>query len=321
MPTVKNIKKILTTLADYYYENKDGATFVENTLTTFGKTPHGAMGVKFFDYNNDGSPDLLITDMHSDMGASQSYAMEKSKTNAAVFQQDHMNMASDPQILGNAFYTSVKGAFKEISDAIGVETYWPWGVSVGDYNADGYQDVFISAGMGTIYRYGINSLLLNNSGKGFMDSEFLLGIEPRSEIHHSVKGCGNEAASSRASVAFDLDQDGDLDIVTNQPCTKPQVFISNLTQSKTVNFLKVKLSGTVSNRDGLGATVTVSAGGNTYSQFNDGKSGYLSQSSIPLYFGLDKAEKADSVEVQWPSGRTTTLHNVAINTQIEIREQ
>ena len=64
-------------------------------------------------------------------------------------------------------------------DRVGAENYWPWGPSVADFNADGWQDIFIASSMNFPFRYGINSLLLNNRGEKFLDSEFLLGIEPR----------------------------------------------------------------------------------------------------------------------------------------------
>src|SRR5258706_15937204 len=87
-------------------------------------------------------------------------------------------------ILGNAFYQSQgHGKFIEVSDKIGTETYWPWGISVADLNADGYEDVFVSAGMGYPLRYAINSVLLNDSGQRFVDSEFVLGVEPRKANH------------------------------------------------------------------------------------------------------------------------------------------
>ena len=91
---------------------------------------------------------------------------------------------------------------------------------------------------------------------------------------------------SRSSVMFDLDGDGDLDIVTNDFNSAPQVLVSDLAQRRQIHWLKVALVGTVSNRNGLGATVRVSAGGRVLTQWNDGKSGYLSQSVLPLYFGL-----------------------------------
>src|SRR6185503_11191375 len=86
-----------------------------------------------------------------------------------------------------------------------------------------------------------------------------------------------------------------------------QVLISNLAQRRTVHWLGVALAGTTSNRNGLGATVRVSAGGRVLTQWNDGKSGYLSQSVLPLYFGLGEAASIDRVEVDWPSGRKQVL--------------
>ena len=101
---------------------------------------------------------------------------------------------------------------------------------------------------------------------------------------------------------FDLDNDGDLDIVTNDFNSEPQVLISDLAQRKQIHWLKVILTGTTSNRNGLGATVRVQAGGKTYTKYNDGKSGYLAQSVLPLYFGLGDATRIDRVVVDWPSG-------------------
>ena len=101
----------------------------------------------------------------------------------------------------------------------------------------------------------------------------------------------------------------------------PQVLISNLSEKNPqLRYLKVKLRGTKSNRDGIGAQVRVTAAGKTYTQWNDGKSGYLSQSLIPLYFGLGKAQKVDTVEVLWPSGTTQTVRGPKVNGQIEIVE-
>jgi hypothetical protein len=81
------------------------------------------------------------------------------------------------------------------------------------------------------------------------------------------------------------------------------------------------LEGRRSNRSGLGAVVTVTAAGTTHTQVHDGKSGYLSQSLIPLYFGLGNAERIDRVEVIWPSGqRHLAPMPVAVNGTITIQE-
>jgi hypothetical protein len=113
--------------------------------------------------------------------------------------------------------------------------------------------------------------------------------------------------ASRSSVIFDLDNDGDLDIVTNDFNSEPMVLISDLAQQKTIHWLKVVLVGTKSNRNGLGATVRLQANKQTYTRYNDGKSGYLSQSVLPIYFGLGDGSKIDRLEVAWPSGRKQVI--------------
>jgi enediyne biosynthesis protein E4 len=323
-----------------YYENQAGKGFVEKTDKYFPKTPWGAMGIKFFDFNNDGLPDLYVTDMHSDMTdfqtktgkANFSPGFEKRKSDewCSVEWSDAFLQGASNNIFGNAFYLNKgNGAFEEVSDKIGAETYWPWGISVADLNADGFPDVFVTAGMGWPFRYGINSVLLNDGGERFLDSEFVLGVEPRKDnrfqkVYFTLDASGADktnslayhkkgrlgvlgSISSRSSVAFDLDDDGDLDIVTNEQNDHPMVLISNLSEKKKIHFLKVKLVGTVSNRDGLGATVKVHCGEKEYWRYHDGKSGYLAQSSMPLYFGLGEAPKADRIEVAWPSGKKQTV--------------
>jgi len=88
-----------------------------------------------------------------------------------------------------------------------------------------------------------------------------------------------------------------------------------------LSFLKIRLTGSASNRGGIGARVIVRAGDKTYTQNMDGKSGYLSQSLVPLYFGLDGAGHADSIEVNWPSGLTQTIEaDIPENGLLEITE-
>jgi hypothetical protein len=97
--------------------------------------------------------------------------------------------------------------------------------------------------------------------------------------------------------------------------------VSNLSQAKKVNFLKIKLTGTVSNRDGLGALVKVHTRSRALTQYHDGKSGHLAQSAIPLYFGLNDATQVDRVEVRWPSGNKQVVERgLAINTVLDLTE-
>jgi enediyne biosynthesis protein E4 len=333
--------------ANHFFENH-GGKFSEQTKRYFPKTPWGAMGVKFFDYDNDGRLDLFVTDMHSDMWADAAPEDEKKKAPTPPGEDFLMGPASS-FVFGNALYHNVgPEKFEEVSDRMGVENYWPWGPSVGDLNADGWDDIFIASSMNFPFRYGINSLLLNNRGQKFLDAEFLLGVEPRrggrthtawfdldcSKVRSTAEKYFQEPCKgqkgvitvmaplgSRSAAIFDLDNDGDLDIVTNEFNSAPQVLVSNLSEREHIHWLKVKLIGTVSNRDGLGATVRVNSGGRTLMKYNDGKSGYLSQSSLPLYFGLGDAQKVDRVEVDWPSGRKQVVtQDLRVNDVLRITE-
>ena len=121
---------------------------------------------------------------------------------------------------------------------------------------------------------------------------------------------------------FDLDGDGDLDIVTNDFNDHPQVLISDLAQRRKIHYLKIDLVGRKSNRNGLGAWVRVTAGGKTYTQYNDGKSGYLSQSILPLYFGLGSAAAVEKIEVDWPSGKKQVVTSgIKANSRMKITEE
>jgi len=330
---------------DHYFENVQGKSFVDKTDAYFPKTPWGAMGIKFFDFDNDGLMDLFLTDMHSDMSYELGYdSQEEEKKKSEMQWGPEVLKGHEKAIWGNAFFRNLgQGKFEEISDRIGVESYWPWGISVGDLNADGYADIFITSGMSYHYRYGVNSLLLNNLGRTFLDSEFILGVEPRkgkqtlkpwfdvncSEEDQDHRDCVGQAGkftvlaslSSRSSAILDLDDDGDLDIVTNEFNSEPQVLISNLAQTKEIHFLKLQLEGTKSNRNGLGAKVTLWTKEMKITQVQDGKSGYLSQSVLPLYFGLGDSQQIDRIEVQWPSGQRQTLMKPGpLNTTIKIVE-
>lgn len=311
---------------DRYWENLEGERFEDNREVVFPKTPWGSMGGKFFDANNDGAVDLYLTDMHSDM--SQNITPEYERLKSTMMWSDSFLQGGDDNIFGNAFYENAgDGRFRETSDAMNLENYWPWGLSTGDLNADGFQDVFVSASMNHPFRYSTNAVFLNNKGKSFVDSAFLLGVEPRPR---SVKpwftvDCdgsdkdsdyctGREglvavwgAYGSRAAVMIDIDNDCDMDIVTNEFNAEPLVLVSNLSQQKTVNSLKINLQGTTSNRDGLGAKVQVKVGDRTLTQWMDGKLGYLAQSRAPLYFGLGDAKRADEVLIQWPSGKDQVI--------------
>ncbi len=174
--------------ANHYYENDHGK-FTEQTKKYFPRTSWGAMGIKFFDYDNDGRMDLFVTDMHSDMYAEVGPADEKKK-NAGHSPENFLMGPASSFVFGNSLYHNLgAGKFEGGSrTAWGRENYWPWGPSTGDLNADGWEDIFIASSMNFPFRYGINSLLLNNRGEKFLDAEFLTGVEPRRTGGHTLPG-------------------------------------------------------------------------------------------------------------------------------------
>src|SRR5213079_904128 len=168
---------------NHLWLDEGGKRFRDATREYFPRTPWGAMGVKAFDFDGDGRVDLLVTDMHDDMWANippGDWAAETRKADSSKAPPDFFPDGKDRFIFGNALFANRGGGrFEEVSDSLGVETYWPWGPSVDDLNADGWDDIFVASGMNFPHRYGINSVLLNEQGRHFLPSEFVLGVEPR----------------------------------------------------------------------------------------------------------------------------------------------
>lgn len=336
--------------ANHLWLNSGGKRFTDATARYFPRTPWGAMGMKVFDYDGDGRLDLFVTDMHSDMweniapGNWQAESRKSDTTSPQITPRDFPDGMRN-FVFGNALFANRGSGFVEVSDSVGAETYWPWGPSVDDLNADGWDDVLVTASMNFPFRYHPNALLLNEQGKRFLHGEFLVGIEPRPDgateklwFTVECQGADREnlacracfrpgatepecrrkdaqgrltmmgALGTRSAVILDLDQDGDLDIVTNELFGRPQVLMSDLAQRRSVHAIRVRLRGTSSNRPGIGARVTVVLpDGRRILKLMDGKSGYLGQSDLPLYFGLGDADHATSIEVVWPSGRRQSL--------------
>ena len=131
------------------------------------------------------------------------------------------------------------------------------------------------------------------------------------------------ARGSRSSAILDLDDDGDLDIVTNDFNTSPMVLVSNLSDRTAVHY--VSESSSLAPRRIATALAPSSRSlprGSTYTKVMDGDSGYLSHSLCPLYFGLGSAQAVESIDVKWPSGKTQSVRPpIKVNSLIEIREE
>src|SRR5262249_18007943 len=169
--------------ANQLYRNNGNGTFTDVTKEVLGRTSWGAIGCKAFDFNNDGKLDLFVADMHSDMWLPATVPPEKSPsfqfnlkkrysrvqgpfydtTLEARESEDRLvdlfKIRYNDVVFGNTLFKRLaSGKFEEMSEKANTETFWPWGVATGDFDNDGFEDIFLPSGMGYPYRYWPNAL-------------------------------------------------------------------------------------------------------------------------------------------------------------------
>jgi enediyne biosynthesis protein E4 len=278
-------------MPEFLFHQKPDGTFEELGLESGiavnaeGKT-YAGMGVDFADYNNDGWPDLVITDL-----ANQRYALYRN--------------------LGD-------GTFDYASFASGIGSmsmlHSGWSLRFLDYDNDGWKDLLIAQGhdLDTIEKsfpqlhYREPMMLVRNTGKKFVD---VSGIS--SEIFH-------EAWVGRGMAIGDINNDGRIDAVVSTNGGPAHVLI-NLT-STSEHWVRLHLIGHKSNRDAIGAQVKiVTASGSQWGTVTT-SSGYLSASDRRLLFGLGSDSAIDRIEVRWPSGIQQILRDQKGDHEIVINE-
>ena len=125
---------------------------------------------------------------------------------------------------------------------------------------------------------------------------------------------------SRGVAVADLNQDGRLDLVINNNNSTPTIYLNNFTPIG--NWLEMKLEGTFSNRDAIGARVKLTAAGKTLTRYVEAGSGYASQAMLPVHFGLGHATIIDALVIHWPGGFVQKLdgEEMGLNRQVRIKE-
>ena len=205
-----------------------------------------------------------------------------------------------------------KGDFRDaaLRSGLGVETrFVTWGVGVADLDNDGNPDIFCVTG--GIYpevqdNYKTPRVVFRNLGNGKFE-ELLGQAGPGVDALHSSRGC-----------AFgDFDNDGDVDIVIVNHNEPPSLLRNDVTGTN--HWLKIKLTGVQSNRNGIGARVTLRYAGKVQAQELLSQSSYLSVNDPRLHFGLGSTTMAD-VEIRWPLGRMEKLPQVAADQLICVTE-
>ena len=220
----------------------------------------------------------------------------------------------------NTLYRNEGGLnFSDVTSGAGLDRptlpFVGWGTMFLDADNDGWLDIFVANGhvfpgvdeleRSSVGPYRQQSLLFRNLRNGrFQEQPGLLQLE--------------HEQSSRGAAAADFDGDGRLDLVLSNLDSSPALFWNRSSDGN--QYLRVRLVGTGGNRLALGAQVTVRTG--DLLQVREVHSGgsYLSQSELVLHFGLGSHARADSVQVRWPTGRTSVLDGVAAGQQLTIRQ-
>lgn len=305
--------------ADRLWRNNGDGTFTDKAPELMRHTPWFSMGCDSADLNNDGLMDFMASDM-----AGSNHYRDKMGMGDMDKQGWFLEMNVPRQYMRNAvFINSGAGLpFMECAHQLRVAgTDWTWAVKFADMDCDGWQDLFITNGMTGDY---LNSdLVAQNAAGGTVKNA---PPKPDRDMAFRNAGGGTGAAWSfafenkgkdwgldREGISFgaawgDLDADGDPDLIVSnygEPCT----VYENTTAAAEAGRLVVKLKGVKSNKLGVGARVTLTAGGMKQTREISPVRGYFSSDEPVAMFGLGKA-KAESVEVRWPSGVVQTVKEI-----------
>jgi enediyne biosynthesis protein E4 len=254
-------------------------------VATDGRARAG-MGVDAGDYNGDGRLDLIVTNLDSEMNSL------------------YRGLGS----LLFAYATPESGTGPATLPFVG------FGVVFFDFDNDAQLDLAVANGHifdnAPSFRagatYAQRNLLFRNTGARFADVSRDAGA-----------GFAIEKVS-RGLIAGDIDNDGDLDLVVTNNGQAADVLRNDGGNRR--NALIVRLVGTRSNRDAVGARLRLTTGTRTQSREVRAGSSYLGQNDLRQHFGLDAAARADRLEIRWPSGRTEIVERVQANQVITVRE-
>ncbi|MGA2887137.1 MAG: CRTAC1 family protein [Terracidiphilus sp.] len=278
-------------MPEFLFHQKPDGTFEEVGLESEvavngeGQT-YAGMGVDMADYDNDGWPDIVVTNL-----ANQRYAIYHNNKDGTFDYASSMNGIGAMTLLHSG-----------------------WSLRFMDYDNDGWKDLLIAQGhdLDTIetispqLHYREPMMLLRNTGAKFVDVSSISG-----DVFH-------EAWVGRGMAIGDIFNDGQIDAVINTNGGTAHVLRNETTTAN--HWINLRLVGHKSNRDGIGAVVKLTTAHGSQWVTATTSSGYLSSSDPRVHFGLGDCPVANRIEIRWPSGIVQTLTNVKGDRQIQVDE-
>ena len=325
---------------DYlYFNNRDG-TFNESALKSMEHISYSSMGNNAADIDNDGWQDLFVLDMRNSTHYGRKInmtAINPEAFNLLIEYNAHYQYMSNILQLNNGNET-----FSEIAAMAGVtNSDWSWSPLLVDLDNDGYKDLFISNGMrkntnnNDFIAYKDNRIE-EESKKANPDIESLIWDILNSlptekavnlvfknvnglvfERYNEIWGVTEPSYSNGASYA-DFDNDGDMDIIFSNIDQEAHLYRNNASQINGNHFLKVRLMGSSTNLNGIGAKVMVQTGDEKQYLEQYVSRGYQSSVDYTLHFGLGQRKVIDLLKVTWPDGRVSELTNVAVDQLLSV---
>jgi hypothetical protein len=330
---------------DLLWLNNGNGTFTNCIASAIRHQSYSSMGIDAADINNDGLTDIITLDMQPETN------VRKKMMYSFLSEQRHqleMDKGYEPQFIHNMLQLNngtrrvdsrTEPFFSEISEMAGIaETDWSWSVLIADFDNDGWKDVHITNGLGRdptnidFLEYAHNTVLAtgipeNEIGQRRKFMERLSAIGPLSLRNYLYRNKGgvsfedisdsagiHEKGISNGAVYADLDNDGELDIVTNN--INGPVFVRH-NDSRPAHYLTVRLKGDSVNRDGLGATVYAYGKGGMQTLTQYPVRGYLSTVDSRLHIGCG-AEVLDSLKIVWPDRKQQVLEAPRMDTLLTL---
>ena len=328
---------------DLIYINQQDGTFKESAELMQSHQTRNGMGVDIADLNNDLRPDIIVLDMLPETNARKKTMIAGMDYNK--FQKE-LDAGYVPQFLRNTVQlnrgTDTKGIthFSDISQLTGMDdTDWSWAPLMADFDNDGFKDVYVTNGFvkditdldfmrDKTVATAFGSQRIKKARKkemfqklnGIKVSNFLFKNNGRLSFSNATKEWGlDDPSFSNGAIYADLDNDGDLDLVTNNINEKAFVFENRSdTRQKKHHYLTVKLRGREKNPGGIGGRINIYTSDGQQTRYVNPVRGYLSSINAPAHFGLGSKKVVDSLEINWSDGKRQVFRDVDADQQVDV---